>query len=203
MSKPKIAIDLDDVLADSTEAYRLQVNQRTGADLTAAHYKVPGEYHRYYHRVWKQHGIFDRVPVDELDREMAADQSHIPASDGALETLRYLGARYELVVMTARKPDWQPATRRWIAERYPDIFSEIVFAGSQHNEVQESKGEACARVGAAYLIDDNFDHAGAAIHKGIQVIVFGDYGWHFKLPPSVTRCRTWREVKEYFDGQRS
>lgn len=41
MAKLSIAIDIDDVLADSTEAIRSFANQRTGIALTSEDYKNP------------------------------------------------------------------------------------------------------------------------------------------------------------------
>jgi hypothetical protein len=57
MLREKLAIDIDDVLANSTDALRLFVNLKRGVDLTEEHYKIEAEYWGYYESVWAQHGI--------------------------------------------------------------------------------------------------------------------------------------------------
>ena len=98
--RPIIAIDVDDVLAASTESVRLQVNRQLGVELKPEHYQVPGEYWEYYENVWAHHGL--KISLDELDSHMDQDQSHMAPHDGAPEALKKLAETYELVVITSR-----------------------------------------------------------------------------------------------------
>ncbi|HSH56309.1 MAG TPA: hypothetical protein VK983_05830, partial [Candidatus Limnocylindrales bacterium] len=85
MKREKIAFDLDDVLANSTDSLRLVVNERMGVGLKREDYLVPGDYSQYYERVWKRHGVV--VSFDDLFQEMEVDQMHVPVYEGAQETL--------------------------------------------------------------------------------------------------------------------
>lgn len=57
MKRQIIAIDVDDVIADSTEVTRLVVNKNLGIDLQVEHYRVPGDFNNYYEDVWRAHGL--------------------------------------------------------------------------------------------------------------------------------------------------
>lgn len=201
MHKPTIAIDIDDVLAQGTESLRLQVNQRLGVNLTPEHYRIPGSYRRYYETVWKEHGILERIDWEELNSQMLIDQSHVPVVPKAAATLRKLKRTYDLVVITARETTWEAATRDWVEAQFPGIFSTVHFAG-RHDGTTKPKGELCVELGAAWLIDDNVEHAHTALERGIQVLLFGSYGWHknIEIHKDVVRCKDWTAVLEYFDG---
>lgn len=199
MSRKVIAIDVDDVLADSTEALRLEVNKRRGVELSSEHYKVPGEYWGYYERVWHDNDV--RITMAELNPQMVHDQSHVLAYNQAFEVLTGLSERYELVVVTAREPSWETATHRWLNQEFPGLFSQVLFAGGKTGLRNKSKGQLCVDVGASFLIDDNVEQAKTALERNLEVILFGTYGWHQNIPANIVRCNNWIEVKEYFDAQ--
>lgn len=199
MTKQLIAVDLDDVLAHSTESFRRSVNDIAGIQLTAADYAVPGAYWGYYERVWQSHGIADKVPADILHDQMAIDQSHVPAYKDAHSALLQLSHRFRLVIVTARYDEWQDATRRWVELYYPNVFDEVIFAGNKHAATPETKGEACKRIGASYLIDDNPEHAASAVNEGMTAVLFGEYGWHIDVPMDMVRCKSWQNIQQFFD----
>ena len=155
--KQTIAIDIDDVLADSTEALRIEVNDRLQINLSPEHYKVAGDYNRYYANIWKQHGIEDRIKMADLE-----------------------------------------ATDFWVDQHFPDTFDQILFTEESDGK---TKGQICRKYGASWLIDDNVEHAQSAVDAGVEIILFGDYGWHHKAPPHFHRCRDWAQVLEYFDAR--
>lgn len=200
MSKPIIAIDIDDVLARGTESLRLEVNKRLGVDLQPEHYAIPGEYWDYYERVWEANGLSGRITMEELNPQMVADQSHVPPFDEAREVLKKLSKKYRLVIVTARNLDWEPATQRWLDAHFPHTFDCVHFAGNYAST--QTKGDLCRKLGAEWLIDDNVGHAETALEQGIKVVLFGDYGWQkdIEIHKDIVRCRNWAAVLEYFDG---
>lgn len=199
--KPIIAVDVDDVLAHSVEAFRLDVNQKTGAKLNPGHFQVAGEYHRYLDRVLGSNGIDYDAIKDELFQRMIKDQSHVPAQPGAMTALQTLSNHYDMVVITARAPEWEPQTRIWLQKHYPGMFKNVHFAGNRRDASKKTKGDMCLEVGASYLIDDNPEHALDAVEKGITAILFGEYGWHVNITDDMVRCKTWKDVQKYFDEQ--
>ncbi len=199
--KPIIVIDVDDVLANSTDSLRLAVNEKYQADLQPEHYAVPGEFHKYYERVWVEHGIADRVSKDELNQQMMTDQSHVQPHADVVRILAGLSKSYELVVVTARNPAWEAATQAWLDSNFPGVFTRIVFGGRRDDPAGKTKGDWCVEIGAEWLIDDNVVHCMSAADRGVIAILFGTYGWHTDVPDSLTRCKNWQAVKEFFDGR--
>ncbi len=201
MPREVIAIDIDDVLADSTEALRLEVNDKLKIDLSADHYKVPGDYWNYYETIWKQHGLEGRISMENLDPKMAEDQSHIHPTLGSREALDKLSKDYDLIVVTGRSSDWEEATHDWLQDYFPGLFAKIIFGDGFEALQAKSKGQLCLENNASYLIDDNVEHALSAKEKGVEIILFGEYGWHHKAPPHFHRCRNWTQVLEFFDAK--
>ena len=201
MNRPIIAVDIDDVLANSTDSLRREVNKRLGVDLQPEHYRVPGEYWAYYERVWQAHGLGGQITMDELDPQMKADQSHVFPHDNAYDVLQELSKRFKLVVVTSRNQLWEKATAVWLERHFPGVFSDLLFAGRHDVERPQTKGEMCREVGASWLIDDNIGHCQTALDAGVKVVLFGSYGWHLNVPDTMVRCSDWHAVKEYFNRQ--
>jgi 5'(3')-deoxyribonucleotidase len=57
----------------------------------------------------------------------------------------------------------------------------------------------CVEIGADWLIDDNPEHCLSAIEHGLNTILFGDYGWQYKAPEHLYRCKNWEEVERLLD----
>jgi 5'(3')-deoxyribonucleotidase len=200
MARQIIAIDIDDVIADSTEALRLKVNEKTGASLTREHYQVEGEYWGYYERVWTAHGLKDKVPKGMLDSEMIADQSYVLLLPGVSFAIGELSKRFDIALVTARHKEWEEATHEWLKEHFGNVFIDVHFAGNLRMGHTQTKGELCKEVGAKWLIDDNPMHCKTALDEGLQGILFGEYGWHYELPEGLVHCKDWPAVLEYFDA---
>ena len=86
------------------------------------------------------------------------------------------------------------------------MFSEVYYAGIWDTHAKDAhlamKAEICREIGADYLIDDQTKHCFAAAEAGIPAILYRDYPWNRngQLPTGVTRCRTWQDVEQYFEG---
>jgi 5'(3')-deoxyribonucleotidase len=191
MAKKTIAIDIDDVTADSTESLRLLVNERVGANLTKEHYRVPSSNHGgYYEHVWETNGLSDKVNFAAYNAEMETDQMHVPLMQGAREAIDTLKKDFRVVFITARHPSWERATRHWFKEKFGDDI-ELHLAEGYNNGQTKTKGQLCKELGAEWLIDDVPSNCKTAIDEGIKTILFGEYGWHVDIPEGVIRCKTW------------
>lgn len=196
--KKTIAIDIDDVIADSTESLRRLVNERWAVNLTKEDYRIPGAYRKYYEKVWEQHGIADKINFADLEAEMVLDQSHVPIMEGADVAVRELMQKHKVIFITARHASWDKATRVWLKQLLEHDNVDIHFSEGIRNTNAQTKGQLCKRFGAEWLIDDNPSHCRTALEEGVNTILFGDYGWHINEPDGVVRCKTWREVMGYF-----
>src|SRR6478609_10025359 len=179
MTKQVIAIDIDDVVADTTDALRILVNERTGANLTTEHYHNigGGDYWSYYERVWATHGLAEQINFDDFAAEMIVDQSTVPLLPGAEFALHELSNKFHIVFITARDKAWEAATRQWFIDHFEKDDLELYFCELRTNAKAKTKGQLCKELGAEYLIDDNVDHCRSAINEGVEPILFGRYGW--------------------------
>lgn len=202
MTKPIVALDIDDVLADFTESLRLRVNELTGADFTVDDYRMQADYWGYYERVWATHPATQAQTIGPFIAEISADHRRVPLLAGAEFGLSELAKRFKLVFITARPEVMHDSTRQWLRHHFADVPAEVHFTNhTRTDEVTISKGEICERLGASYLIDDNVEHCVSAREHGITPILFGEYGWQHSIPEGLTRCKDWPMVVEYLSRE--
>ncbi|RYZ86636.1 MAG: hypothetical protein EOP04_13460 [Proteobacteria bacterium] len=199
MQKISIAIDIDDVLAASTDAVRQFANRRASVSLTSADYKKPGEYWGYYERVWAEHGIEGKVSFSDFEKEMAIDQLHVPLLPSADFAISQLSEKFHVVLITARNREWERATRDWFGKHLDKQDIELHFTGHRKAENYRPKGVLCAELGVSLLIDDNVDHCLSAIDHGIDAILFGEYGWQNNIPSHVVHYKEWPDVLNHIN----
>lgn len=200
-SKPIVAIDIDDVLADTTDALRIWGNQRSDKQLTPQDFMIDAEYWAYYGEVWKRHELH-HLKYEEFEDELIMSQKSIPLIPGAAMALKELQKEYHVVLITSRNPDLERSTREWLAP-YIEGDIELYLARSiKRPEVTETKGEICARLGASILIDDSVEHVTSALEHGIEAILFGNYGWQSHVPKGAVRKESWSDVLEYLHGSK-
>lgn len=198
-SKPIIAVDIDDVIAESALAFVTYSNKKYGTHLTV------DDYQDYWGEVWKT----DYEETQRRAKEYHASgyiATYAPI-EGAYKALRQLKERFKIVVLTSRSNSTNQLTRDWIEKQYPDIFDDIVFSGFYNSMTKSSssmtKGGIAKSLGARYLIDDQIKHVLSAAELGMQGILFGNYSWNQAraLHENVTRVRNWQEVLSYFESR--
>jgi 5'(3')-deoxyribonucleotidase len=200
MGQKTIAVDVDDVLSLTAEAFIAHTNKLFGHQLTVADYQDD------WGKMWG-------VPLDQAMRRAAqvSKEHHYLkeclAIEHALPVLQRLKKDYRLVVVTARRLVTKQTTEDWLAKQYPDVFSDIIYAGiwdSTDNiteRVHRSKANICQELGADYLIDDQLKHCIGAADCGITSLLFGGYPWAQttnELPNNLIKVDNWKQVEEYF-----
>jgi 5'(3')-deoxyribonucleotidase len=138
--RPRLAVDMDEVIADSLTRHLLLYNRATGESLTPEIIRekglkeaIPGE-----HR-----GIFDRLPHEDGFFE------HLGVIENSQRALQWLSSEFDVFIVSAAMevPRSFDAKFRWLQEHFPFIpTSNIVFCGDK--EI----------IDADYLIDDRSRH---------------------------------------------
>lgn len=199
-SKPIIAVDIDEVLADGAEVFVQFSNEQWGTNLSV------DDYQEHWAAMWQ----VDNVEVErrsEIWHQAGMLYGHGTKLDSE-RVLRSLKDRFELVITTSRRLSQKDGTLEWIAKNYSDIFSEVHFAGIFDGGLKDlrvyehTKADLYREIGAAYTIDDQVKHCFAAAEDGVHALLFGDYNWNKvggTLPANVVRCSDWAAVKSYFD----
>lgn len=198
--KKIIAVDIDDTIAESLEAFRKKANEHAGSNLAPDDYKIEADYWGYYEQVWEQHGITDLVNATKVYEDLHTDQSLVPLLPGAQFAVSELMKKYEIVLITARDPRWEAATKDWIRDQFGDRAPDLYFSQAHRDASSKTKGQICKDVGAEWLVDDNVEHCLSAVKEEVTPILFGDYGWQHHAPEELVRCEDWQAVLEYFDA---
>ncbi len=197
MTKPIIAIDIDDVLADYSAEFVLASNRLWGTEFTEE------DYDEDWVKLW---GV-DLNEAMDRGRVLFEDRIHerLKHKIDAVAVLQDLSERFTLKILTARNDQSKVATLEWFNRHYPMIDQQnITFAGlwdnPDENVAKRTKGELAKNMGVHYLIDDQLKHCAAAAEHGINALLFGDYRWNqiAELPTGVMRVDNWAAVQEYF-----
>lgn len=200
--KKLIAVDIDEVLSPFHEPFLRHHNERYGTNFT-----YPDPDRRYFLEQFtgEPSDIVEAKIYDFLHHAILQDMIRpLPSAYDALSAMKMAG--YELVVVTARGPEYDEATTYFLNRNFPRIFSDVhkipQYSGVALTPANGKIG-ICSELGATHLIDDNLGTATAAAEQGMCAVVFGDYHWNSAevLPTGVSRCKNWSEVVEYFDGR--
>ncbi len=200
MSRPVIAVDIDDVLADSARGFVEFSNKRWGTKLGV------DDYLEDWAKMWELEQDQAQMRAQDMyDPDVIGNFKH---DESALAVLLTLKKDYKLVITTSRARLVQKDTSDWLNRHYKGIFEAIHHAGFYDNYTANStkmtKAELLKSIGADYIVDDHPKHCFAAAEAGMQAILFGNYKWNRdikKLPPRITRARNWQEVLEYFNDK--
>ncbi|MBC7746813.1 hypothetical protein H7Y40_02415 [Pedobacter sp.] len=202
MTKPIIAIDIDDVLSSQVQVLIEFSNENYGTTLTTGDFKAPGEYWGYYEQIWnvgKEEGA--QRFQDFLERKIPLRQIIAPET---LALLTKLKKDFRLEIVTSRRADYHTATQEWLEKHAPAIFDGVHFVELwDKSDRKVTKAMICQEIGAGYLVDDSVDHCNLAAEAGITALLFGEFGWNIAnaLSPGVYRVKDWTEVETYLYGK--
>lgn len=174
--KPIVAVDIDEVLALFIPTLADFHNEHYGKGQTTLTAESFVSYE--FHNVW---GGSKEECSDIMDHFFDSDhfKSRVNPVPKAFEVLSELKQTYDLHIVTARQHKVEDLTRAWIAQYFPNTFTEIHF-GNHYSRSGKSrtKAEMCKEIGATLLIDDSLVYATQVSREGIHVLLFGDYAWN-------------------------
>lgn len=203
MSKQTIAVDIDDVLSASAEAFVEFSNRRWGLQMTI------DQVDEDFAKAW---GVTreEALPMAET---FIAESSHesFRHFEEAVPILKKLKKRFVLVAVTSRRRQLKQQTDSWLSRHFPDVFDRVAYAGifddtNRHNvaaKLSQTKADICQELGVSYLIDDQPKHCLAAADFGIQALLFGNYAWnrHVEGVDNLVAVYDWKDVEKFFDGR--
>ena len=198
MSKPVLAVDIDDVLFSWTPTFLEYHNTTHNTRLT------PGD--RRSDFLEEVIGITEAQMLDKIDAYIQTrhyvDAGPVP---GAVTAIKELSKTYRLVIVTARTVNYRGTTEIFIEKYFPNVFSDILYSLRVDRPTEFiPKKELCRQVNAFALIDDSVRNLLPVVDAGMTGILFGDFAWHRQhiLPERVIRCTSWEDVVVYLDRSR-
>lgn len=195
MTKPIIAIDIDEVLGEYAVEFVKFSNERWGTNLTVE------DYHENWSEMWQVDHQETMARSKDIYTKGLGFYSDLHKVVGADEAMEQLKKDFDLVLVTSRPLAVEQETRAWLEQHYSGLVTAIYFAGMYDGTVTDksflkTKADVFAQINPTFVIDDLPKHCLAAADMGINSILFGEYSWNkeFSDTPLVTRCHDWNEV---------
>jgi len=185
----KIAIDIDDVLADYLTQL-VKFHNRT--------YKTALKKSDFVSlNFWEIWGGTKKQSIEKVYRfYKTAYFKNIKPFPGSLETLKKLKKRNELVVITSRQYDLIYETEAWLKKYFPGIFSGIYFSNNFSAEGSKFKKSVfCDRLGIDAVIEDSFEYATECLKPNRKIILFRrPWNENLAIPKGIWKVNSWEEI---------
>jgi 5'(3')-deoxyribonucleotidase len=172
----RIALDMDDVMADTLTAWLERYNQDFGTQITKA--DLHGK--RIYDFVGPSQAVAARAYLDHPDFFL-----ELPLMEGSQMVIKRLTEKYEVFVTSAAMdhPNSFPAKYVWLKKHFPFIPDKnIVFCGDK------------SIIRADFMIDDSVPNLKAFTGQGIVFTAP-----HNALDTDFPRVNRWFDVADYFE----
>lgn len=192
-----VALDLDEVLGDSMQAFVAFHNQ---------HYETDLKLNDFY--TYQFEDILNVSPEVGQERIKQYYKSRyfaeiLPVS-GAVEGVEELSKYHDLVVVTARHLLIEQQTRAWLNNYFGSRLSKVYFAQSYHRvEGGAKKSEICKELGAELIVEDCHEYAIECAPVLNQVLLI-DRPWNQSKPEDINlkepasskikRVHNWDEI---------
>ena len=187
-----IGVDIDEVLAELTEAFLGYHNSLYGTKL-----KKKDMFSYSYHEVI---GEKEEETRQKLLHFFNSDFFHnIKTVQGAQKAIALLAKEHKLSIITARPHFIRQQTEYLIENNFPTYFTSITLTNQWHGRgAKRSKSEVCKEMNVSIMIDDSLHHALDCASQGVYVLLMDiNYPWNQtseKLPENIKRVHSWKEI---------
>lgn len=192
----KIAFDLDDVLADTTNAVLKFHNDTYGTALIRDD---------FIHYDWSH--VFKCTREETYQKFLkfieSAYYDALPPIGGAIDFIRQLQGQHELVVITSRQRELEERTHQWIRRHFPDVFAAVYVTNHPHwarTGVPKTKRQVCDEIQVDVLIEDNLDYAKECVTETRRIFLLNAPWNQGEAPLHVHRVGDWPEILPLLTG---
>ncbi len=175
----RIAIDLDDVLADLIGELLHLYCKRHGVDMRREDVVDWDTFPEDVHNAIRKDGGYESL-------------SPIPGAD---EFLAWLAVRYETHIVTYRSPAAREETTRWLQAHMPQVYQDVHFADG-------SKVSICRSLGVELLIDDSVNQLPPVTKElGIPgILIDTPMNRRIRQSSRIKRAYNFTEAREHVCG---
>lgn len=187
----KIAFDLDDVLADTTNSVMQFHNETYGTSLSRSDFITTN---------WSD--VFGSTKEETFykfeEYVNSAYYDKLAPIKGAIDFVTGLAADHILVVITSRQQELTARTHKWIKQYFPELFADIYVTNHPQwarTGIPKTKRQVCDEITVDLLIEDNLDYALECVTPERPVYLF-DTPWNQgETPDGITRIHDWQDIK--------
>jgi len=184
-----IAIDIDEVLADTLNHFIFLYNQK---------FKTSFKRDDFYTFDWCEVLGLTKEEFKKVFTQIVGQGffSELATITGAKEGVKKLQKKHKLVVVTGRPKIVSATTSAWLDKHFPDVFSKVYFTSEVllGSNIKD-KDEICQEIGANLIIEDDLDTAKDCVKNDILALLF-DKPWNRKLRASsyIKRVYSWEDI---------
>ena len=185
----RIGIDLDQVLADFSEAFDTFHDEKYGTDFL----KNPSD--AFYLR-----DILNITEEEELRRVKEFYESdyfpRIKAFPDTHDNIHNLAKKYKLYLITSRPEFVEKETREWIERHYPGCFTDVILTNHYFGGTKK-KSVVCLENKVDYMVEDMLHYAEDCASAGIPTfLITRPWNVNKVLKPGITRINGWDDIVE-------
>jgi uncharacterized HAD superfamily protein len=192
MNTQRIGVDLDDVLIEFVDTFRIWYNQKFNTDFK---YEDLNDF--FLENVFN----ITKEQILELIFEfyVSPEQAAAPAVKGAvagMQKLQELG--YEVFVITAR-PEWsKEVTEVWLNTHFAGLYEAVYFVNHFGGGENKKKSEVCTELGLSIFVDDAIYNITEIIDNTQIKAILVDKPWNHQdpTPEGAKRVFSWEEIVE-------
>lgn len=192
----KIAIDVDDVLADFSSEFIKVQKEKYKLDLLSLKDKL-------YRKDWIiAVGLSDlearRRIIEFVESDRSKKLKTVAGSQKALEKIK---EKFKLIALTGRPASASSLTRKWLDENFPNTFSDFLSTDAHMfgGEGSRNKGELCLENNIKLLIDDLPQYCLECVSVDVPTFLLDrPHNQYFneKEYPEITRMASWEKIVE-------
>lgn len=188
-TKKKIAVDIDEVLAEFIPSYLQFYNLRNGTNFNIQDI--------FSFNLWESLGIEREEAVKIVFEFYGSDFfKRIKPIPFSVEAISKLSEKNHPSIITSRPESVREETIEWTHKYFPGMFREFHFTNQfSNNGAKKNKSDFCIENGYSLLIEDNASYANECARRGIDVFLM-EQPWNRKtLHPKIVRVRNWNEIQ--------
>jgi uncharacterized HAD superfamily protein len=188
----KIAVDLDEILAEFVEGFLKYHN--------AVYNTVFKKEDFFCYSMWIPMKLEQKILIERVEEFFNSENyNYLKPVPGSIESVEKLSKDYRLFIVTSRPHQQFNLTKDWIDRYFPEMFTSIHFS---HNHYMGGKGitksEMCRRFDFGLIVEDSIEYAMECAENNVKVVLL-DKPWNQEksLPNNIVRAYTWKEAEEY------
>ncbi len=191
-----IAIDIDEVLADTLNSYIKYYNNTYNTSFKREQFFT-------YSCWWKVLQVeFNEGVTRFNDFVNKGYFESLPLIRGAQEAVTKLKQSHDLVIITSRMSELKKITRKWLDKNFPGCFVKVYHTESVYNKDAITKSEACLKSKADILIEDDSNFAAECMNNGIKVLLFNNpWNRDFEVLADAARVYSWDDILQEVDDK--
>ncbi len=188
-----IAMDLDEVLAETLTGVISFHNQKYGTGLSKDDFKSYN-----WWETWG--GTRDQVVDKFFEFAQSIYFQEVKPLKDAVDAVSILGMKHELIVLSSRQTELEKQTLEWVEKHFPNKFRDVLV--TNHHDWAKSgntmtKVEVCQKLEVDVLIEDSLSYANECASENTIVFLL-DYSWNMgKMKKNIIRVKSWGEILKH------